>query len=191
MIYYMIISSCAVLSFLAFSACVLSACSSLTSTAMLHHWSHCTGLPTAVWRDLMAFSAYQLQAFKFPHFSDSNWKEFRLVAWEGTSGVSPLCSFSPGWPQPETSTALWPAWDYSHWTQAIPLQPPGNPVKPVGGPQLYNGLSKMCLSDCSPLQRSSSLVTTRRPRMAGRFQTLSLHQNQNSVRAKADHVAYV
>lgn len=138
----------------------------LTSTAMSHNWSHFTGLPTAAWRDLMVFSAYQLQAFKFPHFSDSSWKEFRLVAWEGTSGVSPLCSFSPGWPQPETSTALWPARDYSHWTQAIPLQPPGNPVKPVGGPQLYSGLSKMCLADCSPLQSSSFLVTTQRPGMA-------------------------
>lgn len=163
----------------AFSAYVLSACSSVTSTALLHHWSHFTGLPTAARRNLMAFSAYQLQAFKFPHFSDSSWKGFRLVAWEGTSGVLPLCSFSSDWPQPETSTALWPARDYSHWAQAIPLQPPGNPVKPVGGPQLYNGLSKMCLSDCSSLQRSSSLVTTRGPRMTSWSQTLSLHQNQD------------
>lgn len=180
-----------------FSACVLCiACSSLTSTAELHHWSHFTRLPTAAWRDLMAFSAYQHQAFKFPHFSDSDWKEFKLVAWEGTSGVSPLCSFSSGSPKPETSTALWPALDYSHWTQAIPLQPPGNQVKPVGGPQLYNCLSKMCLSDCSPLECSSSLVTTWPPRMAGRFQIISLHQNQDSTRREVqlkticDNVTY-
>lgn len=156
--------------------------SSLTSAiaVVLLHWKHFTGLPTAAWRDIMAFSAYQHQAFKFPHFSDSSWKEFRLVAWEGTSGVSLLCSFSSGSPQPETSTALWPAWDYSHWTQAIPLQPPGNPVKPVGGPELYNGLSKLCRSDCFPLQHSSSLVTTWTPRMEGRFQTPSLHQSLDS-----------
>lgn len=61
-----------------------------------------------------------------------------------------------------------------------PSPAPGNPVKPVGGPELYNGLSKLCRSDCFPLQHSSSLVTTWTPRMEGRFQTPSLHQSLDS-----------